>query len=483
MQAGVKRAGLCVAACLAAAIVLHVPALDQPLDRDTALYAAIGQRLGIHTLPYRELFDHKQPLVHWLYGVLDLIAPQSLAAIRIAAALPSALVAAALVLFLEPIAGLRRAAFAAALVILAGASNLLEGTDLNTEHLLALPAAITVLWALALDRPGVPGGPLAVGLCGGLAILTKATGAVTALAALIPLVAYARARGESGLGAAIRFGVGLAAPLAIVLAVYAAYGALDDFVFANLTYNSRYVGDQGFTFTPHGPLAVQLLMAAALGCAVLRLTEREGRDVLGWTLLAWLLGAWLGAQASGRGFPHYYAPLVPPAAALLALPPGRRLRAVHTGALALAGVATVLIALPVAANFGRSGDEIAREVYGSEQVARWVPADDVGRFLRRRARPGDELYVIGSEPQYYWRSGLPGANRWLFDYPLEFAAERVLPDLSKVCERGPRFVVVLEPRTEPGYGQACDAAHGYAAIMRRGPVTVLERRPGRRAPG
>ena len=159
MQAGVKRAGLCVAACLAAAIVLHVPALDQPLDRDTALYAAIGQRLGIHTLPYRDLFDHKQPLVHWLYGVLDLIAPQACAAIRIAAALPSALVAAALVLFLEPIAGLRRAAFAAALVILAGASNLLEGTDLNTEHLLALPAAITVLWALALDRPGVPGGP------------------------------------------------------------------------------------------------------------------------------------------------------------------------------------------------------------------------------------------------------------------------------------------------------------------------------------
>ena len=159
-----RPAGLRVAGCLAAAIMLHLPALDQPLDRDTALYAVIGQRLGLDTLPYRDLFDHKQPLVHWVYGALDLIAPQSLAAIRVAAAIPSALAAAALLLFLEPIAGRLRAGLAAALVVLAGASNLLEATDLNTEHLLTLPAAACILWALALDRPGVPGGPLAVGV-------------------------------------------------------------------------------------------------------------------------------------------------------------------------------------------------------------------------------------------------------------------------------------------------------------------------------
>jgi len=482
----IKRAALCVAACLGAAIVLHLPALDQPLDRDAALYAAIGQRLDLDTLPYRDLFDHKQPLIHWVYAVLNLIAPQSLATIRVAAAIPSALAAAALVLFLEPIAGMRRAALAAALVILAGASNLLEGTDLNTEHLLALPACVTVLWALALDRPGVPGGPFAVGLCGGLAILAKATGAVTALAAVIPIVAYSRAGGGSAVSAVARFALGLVAPLAVVLAVYAAAGALDDFVFANVTYNARYVGDQDFTLTPHGPLAVQLLMAAALASGLVRLAEHRGRDVIGWTLLAWLLGAWLGAQASGRGFPHYYAPLVPPAAALLALPRGAgggSLRLVHAGAPALGAVAAVLVALPVGANFGRSGNDIARAVYGSTQVERWTPADEVGRFLARRGHGRGKLYVIGAEPQYYWRSGLSAANRWLFDYPLEFAPERVRPDLAALCQRRPRFVVVLVPRSTPGYGEACDAAHGYTAVMRRGPVTVLERRPARRAPG
>ena len=66
----------------------------------------------------------------------------------------------------------------------------------------------------------------------------------------------------------MRFGAGLAAPVAVVVIVFAAAGALDDLVFANLTYNSRYVGDQSFTLTPHGPLAIQLLTAAALVCGL-----------------------------------------------------------------------------------------------------------------------------------------------------------------------------------------------------------------------
>ena len=77
-----KRFAIVAGACLAAAVVLRIPALGQPLDRDSALYAAIGQRIGAHTLPYRDLFDHKQPLIHWLYGGLNLVAPGSLAAIR-----------------------------------------------------------------------------------------------------------------------------------------------------------------------------------------------------------------------------------------------------------------------------------------------------------------------------------------------------------------------------------------------------------------
>ena len=209
---------------------------------------------------------------------------------------------------------------------------------------------------------------------------------------------------------------------------------------------------------------------------MLRLGALRGRDVVTWTFLAWLLGAWLGAQTSSRGYPHYYAPMIAPAVALLALPTGAltRVLALARGtALAIAALGATLLAIPVVANFGRSGDEIARHVYGAAEVARWTPADAIGPVLRRKAH-GGRLFVVGSEPQYYWRSGVPEENRWLFDYPAEIAPERFYPELAGLCRDGPRLVVVVGSPL-PAYARRCTAANGYKEIMRRGPAVVLER--------
>ena len=470
-----KRFLLAFAVLLGAAVALRLPALDQPLDRDQALYASIGQRLSVTTLPYRDLFDHKQPLIHYVFAGLNLIAPGSLLAIRLAAGVPSALIGALLLVFLAPLTGMRRAALAAGLVVVLSASTQIHGTDLNTEHLLTLPAAAAVLWALALGRPGVRGGPFVIGVVAGVAVLAKAIALLIVLAALIPLLT---GRGErSALSVLVRFGVGLALPAALVLAAYALARATGDLWFANWTYNSRYVGEQGFTLSPLGPDGIRLLLAAALCCGVLRLGALRGRDVVTWTFLAWLVGAYLGAQTSSRGYGHYYAPLVAPAVALLVLPVpnlGRVLAAV----LAFAALGAVLLAIPVVTNFGRGGDEIASRVYGRQELARWKPADEIGPFLRSRARAGDRLFVVGSEPQYYWRSGLPAAKRWLFDYPAEIAPERFYPEVAGLCRGGPRFVVVVADPL-PAYARRCTTASGYREVMRRGPVSVLERSAAR----
>ena len=474
-----KRALLATGVCLAAAVALRLPAIDQLLDRDTALYAAIGQRIGVDTLPYRDLFDHKQPLVHWVYAAINLIAPGSLGAIRLAAAIPAALAAAFVYLFLDAEEGRLRAAAAAAAGLIAGASTTLQGTDLNTEHLLVMTGTATVICGLWLGRSPRAAVPFAIGLLGGIAVATKAIGGLIALAALIPLLAGRGARRQSILATVAAFGAGLAVPLAAVLGVYALAGGAGDLIFANLTYNSRYVGEQGLTLTPLGPSALQYLTCAALVAGIVRIAARDGRDVVGWTFLAWLVGAWLGAQTSSRGFPHYYVTVVTPCAVLVALSAGRLsrgLRIVHTGALLLAAGAVVALGVPIAQNLSRSGPEIALEVYGPSELALWAPADQVGRLLRARAHAGDRLYVVGSNPQYYWRSELESENRWLFDYPAEVAPERFEPDVAGLCVRGPRFVVVtITPL--PAYARRCVDPRRYRPIYAIGPVSALERRP------
>ena len=85
--------------------------------------------------------------------------------------------------------------------------------------------------------------------------------------------------------------------------------------------------------------------------------------------------------------------------------------------------------------------------------------------------------MVGSEPQYYWRSGLPAAKRWLFDYPAEIAPERFYPEVAGLCRGGPASS--SWSRTRAGLCATLHDGDGYREVMRRGPVSVLERSAAR----
>ncbi len=153
-------------ACLAGALVLRLPTLDMPLDRDASVYAVIGRSLG-SALPYRDLIDHKQPVVYPVYALLEALAPRSEVAIRLASAVAAGLAAWLLFVGLRPFVGRTRAAVAAGLALVLGASRFVQGFELNTEHLLVLTGTLLVMAALRLS--GVRGwwAPFVVGPCAG----------------------------------------------------------------------------------------------------------------------------------------------------------------------------------------------------------------------------------------------------------------------------------------------------------------------------
>ena len=81
------QVALPVLGLLAAACVLRLPAHDMPLNRDEATYAMIGDQGGLDLLPYRDLFDNKQPLIYAVYWALARIAPHAVGAMRLTTAL------------------------------------------------------------------------------------------------------------------------------------------------------------------------------------------------------------------------------------------------------------------------------------------------------------------------------------------------------------------------------------------------------------
>jgi len=443
---------LLAAAFLAAACLLRVPGFDMPLNRDESAYAMIGDQGSLHLLPYRDFFDNKQPLIYVVYWALAQVAPQSTGAVRLAAALSGGMAALVLLALLVPRIGTARALAAAVTALVAGATTYVEGYDLNAEHLLIVTATLTILVALSLGDSPHRRAPLLVGLFGGVAVLTKAVFALGALAALVPLLAGRRARGQSAAATIAWLALGFAIPPLVVFAAFALAGAGDAFWQGNIGWNEHYVASGASRLSLRSAVApVGALAALALAFGAARLVLQRGRDVLGLTLLVWLVAAFAGAKLSGRDFPHYFAPVIPPAAALLWLPWPRVPRAVPVAAAVLAVAVAIPFARDAVRGFGDSGAELSARQYGAGFADVWNRQFEVGELLRSRARPGDRLFVAGAEPGFNWASGLPPASPhfFLYDYP-DVEADWSAEIHRLLCDHPPRFVITVWSPLESG---------------------------------
>src|SRR5207247_9342237 len=67
-------------------ILLYLPVMVSPLERDEGVYATIAQRLLRGDVPYRDLFDNKPPIVYGWYAFSFLVFGEGVAATRIVTA-------------------------------------------------------------------------------------------------------------------------------------------------------------------------------------------------------------------------------------------------------------------------------------------------------------------------------------------------------------------------------------------------------------
>lgn len=459
---------------LALNVAVRLPSLHQPIDRDLAAYATIGQQIGRGLVPYSDVFDHKQPLVYPVYWLLTTISSHSTEVIRIAASIVAGIAVSALFLFLSRRAHWSIAAATAIFATFAGASRYVEGVDLNTEHLLVLTGSLAILLSLSLAGGTRRAIPLLVGGAIGIAILTKASGALLAPAALIPLIWGRKFQDRSMWRRIALFGTGMAIPIALTAGVFGLLGAWQEFFHANITYNRVYVAS-----TPHESLAswfdqpviFQILATAGVVAIFGRMLIAKKLDPVGVTCLLWLLGAFIGAELSNRGFPHYFAPLVIPTAMCLCLPfwNARDLRPTVAGTAVLL-LATAPFAIDVSRTLHQTPDSLAVRMYGAQATV-WALQDEAGLFLRKRALPGDRLMVAESEPGFYWASGIRPASRYIYDYPWQFEPG-FMTQVAADLDPPPRFMVLprgsLPPYMEPL------SEHPYELIHSIGSVQIFE---------
>jgi hypothetical protein len=457
-----------------ALILVRAPSLVQPMGADQGLYAYVGERILDGGLPYVDAWDQKPPSIHLAYAAMRAVWPHD--AVVAAADLAAAVAIAALLVPLGSTLAGRAVGFAAALLFLFlsnPAFARLGGVQVRAQAETFIALAVTAAFLLLLRPPQPPWRLAASGVLLGIAITFKYNMAVYALAGAVMLFV------AQGPGSAPRIrslaivALGMAVPVAAMLAWIAARGGLRELYDATITYNLRYSGE-----TYGGPLDVArylllfpiqrarvdgLWLVGGAGCAVLLAASLRRRERLVAPL--WVAAACLAiAINSSRGLPQYFVQ-VAPALALAAAWAGSiawtRREWINVVLLAVVSygvwrvndfqklVANTWHDTRYAAGLMDREQHLAR--YGEPNVRKYsaIAVDRLASYLAAHAAPSDRVYVFGFSPGAYVKAGRVSASRFFWSRPViagfnegvpGYGAAGVLAEL----ERHPPAVIALQ---------------------------------------
>jgi hypothetical protein len=426
-RARARELGLLLLVCLA----LRVVGLWRPcLSDDEATYCVVGREMLSGHVLYRDVVDHKPPLIYVTYAATQAIGGPvgGMRLVHLATALvvlATALVLGRIARLLggaRPEAAADRDGFAAALLYVVFSTTLLDFDALaaNCELFMMLPLAGSVAIYLRAARRGFPPGALAsVGGLVAVAALYKYQAAIQLplYAAHLALSAGRRqpARVLAGWGALAAGALAIVAAAGAVIFRADALGAAWFWFRFNFAYMGEGLrpGEVAARAAPriaYGVLPALFLWVLALRGARERIDRARAAgapaDPVRPELFAvgWLFASVLAVTAGGRFFGHYFHQLTAPLA-VLAASGARRLWASRRR--------TVLAAVgaPAAAFF------LLGLGHGRVMAAAGAPEPDyaaIAAFVGAHSAPGDRLAVWGNAPVLYFAAGRPLGSRFVF---------------------------------------------------------------------
>jgi 4-amino-4-deoxy-L-arabinose transferase-like glycosyltransferase len=440
-------------------IVFLAPLFAAPFDPDQGGYATIARGWLDGSVPYRDLWDNKGPLLYLWYLVSfqwlgeGTVAPRVVAALVVSATVPCVWGVA------RTLFGPREALAAAALFSLSFFNIYIQVTA-NAEAFMLLPLTAG-FWAFAL---GARGGNLlwfaAAGALTALAVLTRQSAIWTFVAyGAWAGVLFLRNPGERRTHVLSMVAlVGGAVLGAVPFIVYfATQDALYDFWYGMFEFNLYW--SQEFPWfikaTPPwlinpAPLFGGLLFWTLAAAGIWLLWKRADRWA--WLVLAMLICAEAAAQTLGKISPHYAIQLLP--AASIAAAFGLtfvvdRLREGHRmwrgwmafAALTTIGMAAFLYAQPNATE--RFRVQYLHLDYADDAAK----APEIAQAVALIAGPDDLVYEWGVESEIYFYSDRQPASRWLHRRPY-IVDPTVARDVMEDLRRNRPEVIYLTPEAE-----------------------------------
>ena len=435
-------------------ILLYLPFIGLPFERDEGVYATVAQGILDGKIPYRDLFDNKPPLVYGWYAISFTLFGETVFAPRILAALALSLTGVLLYQHAR-LALPKGAAYTAAILFAISTGLPWVALHANTEAYLLLPLVGSLLAFTRGMKDGKLGWFFAAGLLAGLAMMTKQVAMWNLLAlAMVALVWQHKAYGLSWKAVAPVFWLftGTLISLAAVALPFALTGSLDDFLYATLSYNwvyarlitwaerAQYMGAIIYFLAVAAPFVV-----GALAGAVVLLRRRA--QAMDYVLILWAIASAIGVASGGRFFPHYFLQLMPSLAVLTGVVIYDRFAngGHHTLSRPAWIIATLLIVISVGTTTvvyiapRQAEQRIVEQVYFQKE---WeVSSRDLGAYLKARTAPDDLIFNYGRESQIYFYADRQPAIPYFYDWFMQYEEEGMDKVMIGLRENPPVYFV------------------------------------------
>jgi hypothetical protein len=425
-----RARGTALLSLLVLCLGLRVVGLVRPcLSDDEATYCVVAREMLAGRVLYRDVVDHKPPLIYVTYAATQAIGGPAggMRLIHLCTALvvfATALLLGAVARRLPPAVddpGDSRSSWAALLYVVFSTTLFdFDAQAANCELYMMLPLSASVLLYLDAARAARPRNSdyarlVAAGALVAVAMLYKYQAAIQ-----LPLYAlhWAWSR-RRRLGAALAGLAALAGGAAVVLgaavAILARTQALSaawfwfrfNFAYMKAGLRPAELARRAAVRVSYGVLPALFIWALAGKSAVAALRRRAATDDphrLDLFACGWLAASALAVTAGGRFFGHYFHQLTAPLAALAA-PEAARLWRSRRGLVAAA------IGVP-AAVFLMLGLGHARMMAAAGEPDPDYPA--MAAAIAAASAPGDPLVVWGNAPVLYFEARRPLGSRFMF---------------------------------------------------------------------
>ena len=436
-------------------ILLYIPAMGSPFERDEGAYATIAQGLLDGKVPYRDLFDNKPPLVYGWYALSFSVFGESVWAPRLVAAALLSLTTLA-VFGQAKLVMPRGVAFTAAAVFAVSTGLPWVALHANTEAYMLLPLVTSLIAFTMGIRSGRLWWFVACGALGGLAVMTKQVAMWNVLALAVVAASWRPqdpGRLRERLAPALCVLGGAIASIVAVMAPFIYNGSAGDFLYATFAYNWMYVGavsmvermlNASYGLLLFFGILAPVIVAALLGLAAL---WKERRRPAYYALAAWAIGSGVGVATGGRFFPHYFLHLLPALAILSAVVfyDGWQRRRLMTVSKPILAVAVGLVVISAATNgvlyaFPRQAEHaVAQNVYHQKE---WEKnSEHLAAYIEERTEPGDTIFNLGREAQIYFYADRQPPGRYFYDWAVNYDERNLATVIADLEEARPKYIV------------------------------------------